>query len=154
MASSVLLVGGASSSGKSTLTNFIAGELCKNGYTKVSMQPTGLQGTDWLYRLVGMDKNGNQVKIIVNTASDNAPSIKKLNKFLAKNSCDIISSAIRATGNERSDLLSVIHRHIGTTSYQIEIPLAKMVRTQFNLANVLPWYEKGMKSLGKNNLRN
>ena len=88
MASSVLLVGGASSSGKSNLTNLIAEELCKNGYKQV-VQPvsTGMKGKDWLYLLEGTDKSGNLVRIVVNTASDDIKSINNLDSFLFANSC-------------------------------------------------------------------
>ena len=147
MANQVLLVGGYKSTGKSELTNFIARQFT-NLQTPV---PTGQKGKDYLYLQEWPDNNGNTVRIVVNTASDDKASAIAFDNFLANNHCDIIITAIRSFGINRQRILNIVSKHTTQNSFLLEIPLARIHgKLAFNSLN---WYTQTREVLAKHILR-
>lgn len=149
MVKSVLLIGGAPDTGKTTALNAISKKLQKNGYAQIKSQNTGMQGVDKLYFLKGKDSNGKNVSIVINTAADDVGSIKNFNNFLQQCSCDIIITAIRSFGKERKGILDVIKNHTNDDYFNLEIPLARITQRTVNKNTAMKWYTDTVMTLAE-----
>ena len=149
MVKSVLLIGGAPDTGKTTALNAISKKLQKNGYAQIKSQNTGMQGVDKLYFLKGKDSNGKNVSIVINTAADDVGSIKNFNNFLQQCSCDIIITAIRSFGKERKGILDVIKNNTNDDYFNLEIPLARITQRTVNKNTAMKWYTDTVMTLAE-----
>lgn len=149
MANSVLLIGGAPDTGKTTILNTISTKLQKKGYAQIKSQNTGMQGVDKLYFFKGKDSNGKNVSIVINTAADDYDSIKNFNDFVQQYSCDIIITAIRSFGKERKGILDVIKNHTNDDYFNLEIPLARITQRTVNKNTAMKWYTDTVMTLAE-----
>ena len=128
MVKSILMIGGASNTGKTTTTEFIAKELINKGYNLLKSQATGDPKKDTLYLFQGNDNEGKTVNIVVNTPSDDKWSANDLDSFLQNASCDIdiIITAIRSCGTERTVFLNVLNKYKAKGCVELEVHLAEV----------------------------
>ena len=112
MADKVLFISGYSNTGKTTTTTEIIKLLSNNGYRKVSSQPTGQQNIDEICLFEGLDKTGNNIKIVINTAADNVASVNNFDSFLSQNPCDIIITARQNLENIRQRISDTVQKYL------------------------------------------
>lgn len=153
MTKAILLIGGASNTGKTAATNFIAQELIKNGYNLVQSQPTGYPSIDMLYLLQGNDNKGIPVDIVINTAADDDMSINNFDSFLQQFPCDIIVTAVRSFGAERTGIFNVTKKYKTANCLELEIPLAKITQRIQNKNVAMNWYTQRIENLSKHILK-
>lgn len=125
----VILISGASDTGKTTICNRIENLLTSKSFNPYSRQQNCGNGQDWLVTFSGKDKNGNDVRIILNYAADTKNTINTFSNYLGQNtSCDILITAIRARGWRRVCMEQIINTQ--NTSDIMEIPLAEVTDSE------------------------
>lgn len=153
MADKVLFISGYSNTGKTTTTTEIIKLLSNNGYRKVSSQPTGQQNIDEICLFEGLDKTGNNIKIVINTAADNVASVNNFDSFLSQNPCDIIITARQNLENIRQRISDTVQKYLSADNSILELPLGKMTQRATNLINANNWYLTSVEKLVKHILK-
>jgi len=142
----ILLIGGAQSVGKSTAIYRLVNRLVKNGFSPVAGSiPRTFQ--DFKVLLKGVNKNGQGIRIIINSPSDTPGCIWEFKQFLDSNgSSDIMISSVRDHDFwPRSDFFNILN--LPDNGSIIEIPFGKITRRGKNFPVALNWYETKMDSL-------
>lgn len=134
-----LLLGGAPSVGKTEAINRLKDELIKRRFTIVIEEIVGFHG-DFRAILKGRDKNGEEIIIIINSATDTPQLIKDFKTFFdANGTYDFLISSVREHNfwprKEFFDIMELKPKH-----NVLEIPLAKITRRGTNFSTALSWY--------------
>jgi len=149
-----LLIGGAQNTGKSQAIYRIANTLVTKGFVIIagSIPPTF---NDFNVVLKGKDKNGKNIKIVINSATDTTDIIKNFKIFYDKHGVyDILISSIRDDDfYPRKDFFNImaINEHDDSV---LEIPFAKITRIKIYRAKPLIWFADKMNSLINHILNN
>ena len=153
MADKVLFISGYSNTGKTTTTTNIIKFLSNNGYTEIYSLPTGQPSIDKICLFSGLDKTGNNIKIVINTAADNVASVNNFDSFLSQNHCDIIITACQNVGNIRQSISDTVQKYLSPNNSILELPLGKMTQRATNLINANNWYLTSVEKLVKHILK-
>ena len=158
-----LLLGGASSAGKSTVIYGIAKYLVAKGFSDISQSsPTtlyrGVPGAlkDFLCVLEGLNVSGEQIKIFINSSSDSKKIIRDVEKFYKENGGQyhILISSVRDPVDARLRELLLASLHVNTNgNFVLEIPMGKITREGNNKNIAISWYQDKMLELIKHILK-
>jgi len=150
-----LLIGGAQTVGKSETIYRLANRLLSKGFVIVSGSIPSTFG-DFRCILEGINKLGMNVKIIINSPSDNVPIINNFKAFYDSNGAiyDIFVSSVRDGGfYPRNDFFNIMQINNINNSI-LELPLGKINRRRGNFLIALTWYQNQVDNLIDNILLN
>jgi hypothetical protein len=143
-----LLVGGAQSVGKSeSIYRLTHDYLIPRGFNVIAGNvPASF--CDFEALIEGIDKYGNTIRIIINTATDTEDIIRNFKKFYDYNpSADILISSVRDDNFwPRKEFFSIMGVNPLAPNL-IEVPLAKITRRGANHAIALNWYNQTIDKL-------
>ena len=150
---SCLLFGGSPNTGKSGAILRFAHFLVSSPHyvTKGTLPPlpTGQNHPkDFLILLNGVDINGQQITIVVNSATDDPATINALKKFCSKHNPNFIISSVRADPDPMRPLFFNCMGNF-ITNNDVEIPLAKIHKNSSNWHLIKQWYEGQIDTVAK-----
>ena len=137
-----ILIGGAPNVGKTGAIYRLAIHLKNNGF-KDDSRPVPEKRGDFYTILEGKDRNGENIRIAVNSQTDDEDIIKKFKTFLdEQENISIVISSIR-DGDFPPDysLRSYFFKIFNIAEGDIEVPLAKIIRKRKNKEKAVKWYE-------------
>lgn len=137
-----LLIGGAQSVGKSECIYRLTQRLIANGFTDV-LKEVPATFIDFKAVLEGVDRNGKQVRILVNTPTDTPQIVEELKLYHDKHAgFDMLISSVRDEDFwPRKDFFRIMQLNAPTHTI-VEIPLAKITRRGGNYGMALSWYQQ------------
>ncbi|MDB5122395.1 MAG: hypothetical protein JWP94_524 [Mucilaginibacter sp.] len=142
-----LLFGGAPSVGKSEAIYRLALKLIGKGFIdRLSLVPATFR--DFSAVLDGVNKKGEPIRIILNSATDTTAIIQNFKNFFDLHGpYDVLVSSVRDGGfYPRQDFFSIMG--ISHASHYItELPMAKLTRRDRNLTTALAWYQTKIDAL-------
>lgn len=147
-----LLLGGAPSVGKSESIYRLTKYLLLNGFVDVtSTVPSTFK--DFRAILEGKNKNGKQIRIIINTPTDTEVIICDFKAFFDCNgNYDILISSVRDDDFwPRNGFFRTMNLY---NDFVLEIPLAKITRRDYNFKKALNWYQEKIDKLLIHTLKN
>jgi len=149
-----LLIGGASSVGKSESIYRLTKYLISQGFSDVSNSvPNDFK--DFKAVIEGNGQSGKPIRIIINTATDTPDIISNFKVFYDKNGTfDMLISSIRDDNFWPRVEFFKIMKISDETHNIIEIPLAKITRRGTNFQIALKWYQDKIDRLIINTLSN
>lgn len=151
-----LLLGGAPNTGKTGSLNRLADKLIHIKGFKVVVNwnyPPKVTNGDFRIILEGLDNNENQIRIFINSATDNKKIIQECKNFYDANQpVSIIISSIRDVFSARTDFLNIM-KVDNSIDHILELPLAKVRKGKYR-ALCLKWYEEKLDKLITHTLEN
>ncbi len=149
-----LLIGGASSVGKSESIYRLTKYLISQGFSDVSNSVPN-DFIDFKAVIEGNGQSGKPIRIIINTATDTPDIIARFKAFYDNNGTfDVLISSIRDDNFwPRFDFFKIM-KISNETHNIIEIPLAKITRRGTNFETALKWYQDKTDKLILNTLNN
>jgi len=150
----ILLIGGAQNVGKSEAIFRIANLLIGKGFIIIAgCLPTNFD--DFKVSLKGFDKNGKEVSVILNSATDTIDIINNLKKFYDENgNYDILISSVRDDDfYPRKQFFNIMGLNPNDKNL-VEIPFAKITRRDLNFKSALNWYSEKTEKLILHTLKN
>lgn len=150
-----LLIGGAQSVGKSGTIYRLANDLVSRGFS-VSAGSIPARFSDFKAILIGFNKSGDKITIIINSPTDTVDIINDFKKFYDDNGgvYDILISSIRDDDFwPRNDFFKIMNI-TSAKNFILEIPLAKITRRTTNLPIALRWYRSQIDNLINHTLTN
>ena len=149
-----LLIGGAPSVGKSECIYRATQYLINQGYHDTMNSVPG-SFKDFRAVLEGVNKNGKNIRIIINTPTDTANIIKDFKKFYDENGYyDILISSIRDDNFwPRQEFFKIMNFNLPESSF-LEIPLGKVTRRQDKFKDAIKWYKEKIDKLIVHTLKN
>jgi hypothetical protein len=158
-----LLFGGSQNVGKSEAIWRVAQFLMSRGFfgidgsipTSPLSVPKPQPFPDFIIVLQGVDKYGNIIKILLNSATDTPYHIDMLKQFINTLSytVDIIISSIRDDFWPRPYFFMEMKIN-KKVDFELEIPLAKITRRDVNFWIALNWYQQQIDELAIHSLSN
>lgn len=148
-----LLIGGAQNTGKSKAIYRIANTLHGKGFTIIAGSIPATFN-DFMVVLKGIDNNGKESIIIINSATDTEDIIKAFKRFFDKNGkYHIMISSIRDDNYyPRKEFFDIMKLNVDETV--LEIPFAKITRIKKYRAKPLKWFADNMDNLINHVLKN
>jgi hypothetical protein len=142
-----LLIGGAPSVGKSESIYRLAVYLLNHGYTDIT-NTFPPEFRDFRSVLAGINQNGVQTRIIINSPTDTYAIIEDFKKFFDENgSYDILISSIRDDNfYPRPEFFKIMNLEAICNTF-LEIPFAKITRRGDRFDRAINWYQKKMDDL-------
>ncbi|MDF4201814.1 hypothetical protein PXD56_02535 [Maribacter sp. SA7] len=149
-----LLIGGAQNTGKSQAIYRIANTLQSKGF-KVIAGTIPATFSDFKVILKGIDNNGKDIIVIINSATDTEDIIKAFKKFFDSNGVyHILISSVRDEDYyPRKDFFKIMELN-SQDDFILEIPFAKITRIKKYRAKPLKWFADNMDNLMNHILRN
>jgi len=154
------LFGGATNVGKTEAVVRIAHYLLGKGFCDI-LKPSSIpqlnqQQTDFKAVMDGVDRNGKNVRFIINSAADIEQNIDALSVFCQTNApYHAVISAIRCEGhcsNMRQYFWAKLG--IGQSDTVVEIPMASISANHNNWVDIRQWYKDGVDEITHLLLRN
>lgn len=155
----VLLIGGASNTGKSNAVTVCANYLVNKGFSildcrnysgkKISLPRIATENkpsTDFLSNLSGVHKNGKKVTVLLTSASDTSDILDANFNYIQNQNCDFFITSIRDFGSVRKYLFSKLNINTENRSF-IEFSLAKMLRKNENWFTANKWYDSDVQKM-------
>jgi thymidylate kinase len=141
-----ILIGGAESVGKTeSICRLEKYLINKKGFNVLKRipQPYG----DFMAILAGKNKNGEKIRIAINSASDTIAIIRAFKKLLDENkNISLVISSIRDNNFfPRKEFLEIID--ITENDIDIELPLARITRRGEKRKTALKWYKEKIDTL-------
>nr|WP_315222222.1 hypothetical protein [uncultured Flavobacterium sp.] len=139
-----LLISGAQSVGKSKTIYRLANHLVAIGYVVVA-GAIPAKFTDFKAVLEGKNKQGQNIRIIINSPTDTIDLINNFKRFYDSNGhYEILISSVRdASFPVRKDFFRIMNI-AAPKDFILELPLAKVTRQGTNFRICLTWYETQM----------
>ena len=135
-----LLIGGAQSVGKTEAVFRLTQNLLANGFN-VTAGTVPATVADFTAILEGSNKSGQQIRILVNTATDTVSIINRLRQFYDNNGIvNILISSIRDHDSWPRAAFFRIMNISPATNHITEFPLAKITRRGTQFQKALSWY--------------
>jgi len=136
-----ILIGGSQNVGKTEAIYHLANYLLNSRSFVDVLQSVPKTKRDFMAILEGKDKNRNNIRIAINSASDTPDIIRKFKTLLNENkNISIIISSIRDNNfYPRKEFFDILN--IDENDIDIEIPLAKITRRRKNKEIALKWYK-------------
>lgn len=141
-----LLLGGAQNIGKTQAITGQANRLINSGFQIIAGSFPG-PWPDFKVVLEGPNKNGNQIKLLLNSATDDRGKIKELKDFIDQLGFNV--DAIISSVRDRDDPRTFFFSHLGISppkDFFLEIPMAKITRRN-NLPSALTWYHQNLENI-------
>jgi len=146
-----LLIGGAERTGKTSAINRLTDLLInQKGFYVVSGKRKDTNNGEVRAVIKGKDKNGNLIKILINSASDTPRVIEDLKNFMdLYPDFDVLISSVRDLGSwPRWEFFNITGIDENSDDC-IEFPLAKITRRKKKFLTALNWYNDRIDSLIK-----
>lgn len=139
-----LLLGGAPSVGKTQTTIRVRNLLTADNYQIVV--DAGITGADILQVLQRNNHQGENIRVMINSGSDDLNAIVRAKNFLDQNQpIDVVTSSVRELSNERASFFAIMQT--SDEDFLVEIPLAKITRRGGANSVALNWYRTSLDTL-------